>query len=105
MENYIYDMIDLITATFGSGLAGIGVYLVIVNAITFVAFGIDKMKAKAGSWRISEKTLLGLSLVGGSLGGFLGMKSFRHKTKHKVFYMGIPAMMVLHIIILLYVTV
>lgn len=62
-----------------------GTYLAIMTAITFFAYGIDKLKAKANGWRIPEKALLTLSLLGGAIGGILGMKIFRHKTKHWYF--------------------
>ncbi|WP_294589018.1 DUF1294 domain-containing protein [uncultured Ruminococcus sp.] len=57
-----------------------------MSVVTFILFGADKHKAKAHKWRIPEKTLLGLSLLGGFAGGFLGMEFFRHKTKHWYFY-------------------
>ena len=58
------------------------IYLSAMSLLTFILFGADKHK-----WRIPEKTLLGLSLLGGFAGGFLGMEFFRHKTKHWYFYM------------------
>lgn len=62
------------------------IYLSAMSLLTFILFGADKHKAKAHKWRIPEKTLLGLSLLGGFAGGFLGMEFFRHKTKHWYFY-------------------
>lgn len=62
------------------------IYLAAISVVTFILFGADKHKAKAHKWRIPEKTLLGLSLLGGFAGGFLGMEIFRHKTKHWYFY-------------------
>ncbi|WP_294099286.1 DUF1294 domain-containing protein [uncultured Ruminococcus sp.] len=62
------------------------IYLAAMSVVTFILFGADKHKAKAHKWRIPEKTLLGLSLLGGFSGGFLGMEFFRHKTKHWYFY-------------------
>lgn len=62
------------------------IYLAAMSVVTFILFGADKRKAKAHKWRIPEKTLLGLSLLGGFAGGFLGMEFFRHKTKHWYFY-------------------
>lgn len=62
------------------------IYLAAISVVTFILFGADKHKAKAHKWRIPEKTLLGLSLLGGFTGGFLGMEFFRHKTKHWYFY-------------------
>lgn len=62
------------------------VYIAIMSFITFLAYGIDKKKAIDGAWRTKEKTLLGLSIAGGAVGGILGMKVFRHKTKHVYFW-------------------
>ena len=64
-------------------------YLLAVNAVTFVLYGIDKRRAQRGAWRIPEKTLLILPLLGGSVGGILGMRLFRHKTKHWYFRYGL----------------
>ena len=57
--------------------------LICINIVTFVVYGIDKWKAKQGSWRISEATLLSLAVIGGSIGALLGMKVWHHKTMHK----------------------
>lgn len=70
-------------------------YLIAINLIAFLAFGIDKRKAQKGAWRIKEATLLGLAVIGGSIGALLGMKVFRHKTKHKKFTVGVPAIFLL----------
>lgn len=72
-------------------------YLIAINLIAFVAFGIDKRKAEKDAWRIKESTLLGLSAIGGSVGALLGMHAFRHKTKHKKFAIGVPAILVLQV--------
>lgn len=77
------------------------IYYSIINVATFFAFAIDKTKARRGSFRISERMLLGMSLCGGSIGGIMGMQIFHHKTKHLHFNVGIPAMIVLHYILLL----
>ena len=61
------------------------IYLLLMNIAGFAAMGIDKCKAKAHAWRIPEKTLFGLSLLGGSAGTWAGMYAFRHKTKHWYF--------------------
>lgn len=61
-------------------------YLIILNLINFILYGIDKYKAKHNKWRISEKTLLTLSIIAG-MGGFLGMEIFHHKTREKKFYL------------------
>lgn len=76
------------------------IYLVLVNAIAFLLMLIDKIKAKKKMWRIPERVLLGVSAIGGSLGGLLGMQLFRHKTKHLQFAIGIPVMLVVHIVLL-----
>ena len=68
-------------------------YLAAVNVVTFTVYGIDKGKARRGAWRIPEKTLFLLPLLGGSVGALLGMKVFRHKTKHWYFVWGIPAIL------------
>ena len=68
-------------------------YLAAVNVVTFTVYGIDKRKARRGAWRIPEKTLFLLPLLGGSMGALLGMKVFRHKTKHWYFVWGIPAIL------------
>ena len=72
-------------------------YLVAINIIAFLAFGIDKRKAQKGAWRIKEATLLGLAAIGGSVGALLGMKAFRHKTKHKKFTVGVPIILILQV--------
>ncbi len=76
--------------------------LAIVNAITFIVYGIDKWKARANKWRIPEVTLLCLALFGGSIGAWLGMKVWRHKTQHKKFKYGIPAIFLLQAGLVLY---
>ena len=69
------------------------VYVAVVNLAGFAAFGLDKSYAKAGKWRIPESTLLLLAIAGGSVGAYIGMKRFHHKTKHAQFWYGIPAIM------------
>ncbi len=71
-------------------------YLVLVNVAAFAMFGIDKRRAIADKWRIPERTLLLVSLVGGSIGAFFGMQTFHHKTKHWKFMIGVPACILLH---------
>ena len=71
------------------------VWLAGVNVVTFALYGIDKYKAKKGRWRIPERTLLLLPLLGGSVGGILGMAAFHHKTRHWYFRVGLPAMFLL----------
>lgn len=74
-------------------------YLVIINVITFVIFGVDKYKAIRQEWRIRESTLLGLALIGGSIGGWLAMYIFHHKTKKVKFFVGIPVILVIQIVV------
>lgn len=70
------------------------VYLVIINAAGFLFMLADKKKAKKGAWRIPEATLMTIAAVGGSIGSLLGMYTFRHKTKHPKFTVGIPLILV-----------
>ena len=71
--------------------------LVAVNLVSFTLYGLDKLKAKKGLWRIKESTLLLVALLGGSLGALLGMEIFRHKTKHWQFKVLVPVFFILHI--------
>lgn len=75
------------------------IYLLIINVIAFLAMWIDKRKAEKGKWRISETTLLLLGVLGGSIGSMIGMYTFRHKTKKKRFTIGMPAILIIEIII------
>lgn len=75
-------------------------WMLVMNLIDFVLMFADKQKAKKGLWRIPEKTLMGFAVLGGALGGFLGMKLFHHKTKHPLFYIGLPLTLGLHLVIL-----
>lgn len=68
-------------------------YLAAVNLVTFTVYGVDKAKARRGAWRVPEKTLFLLPLLGGSVGALLGMRTFRHKTKHWYFVWGVPAIL------------
>ena len=77
-------------------------YLIVINIVTFLVYGIDKWKAKQGSWRISEATLLILAVIGGSIGALLGMKVWRHKTMHKKFKYGLPLILIIQIILMGY---
>ena len=74
-------------------------YLIAVNLITWAAYGVDKWKAKRGKWRIQERTLLVLALIGGSAGALAGMLMFRHKTRKAKFVAGIPVMLVVHCVL------
>ena len=77
------------------------IYILLINIIGFVTFGIDKFKAKNNMWRISEFTLMLLALLGGGVGCFLGMRIFHHKTRHTLFTVGIPVLIAINIIFLL----
>ena len=74
-------------------------YLLIINAISFLLMLTDKRKAKKNRWRIPEAVLLSVSALGGSIGGLIGMYTVRHKTRKPLFYIGIPTMLILEIII------
>lgn len=74
-------------------------YLAVINIVGFAIMGIDKRRAVRGAWRISEASLFLTALVGGSPGCICGMKFFRHKTKHPKFKYGLPAILVLQIVI------
>lgn len=78
-------------------------YILIVNIFAFSIMGIDKYKARKHSFRISEKTLFISALIGGSVGALVGMKFFRHKTNHRSFTIGIPAILLAQIVIILYI--
>ena len=67
------------------------IYLAIITVVTFLAYGIDKWKAQHNRWRIPESVLLGLAAGGGSVGAWLGMQVWHHKTQHKKFKYGVPA--------------
>lgn len=77
-------------------------YLALINVITFLVYGIDKLKAKKGKWRVPEATLLLLAVIGGSIGAWLGIKVWHHKTMHKKFKYGIPIILVLQVGLCLY---
>lgn len=76
------------------------IYLIIVNAVAFLLMLSDKRKAKKKQWRIPEKVLFGSAIIGGSIGAILGMYTFRHKTKHTTFTVGMPIILALQIIAL-----
>ena len=77
-------------------------YLIVMNLVGFIIMGIDKNKAKKHAWRIPEKTLFLASLLGGSIGTWAGMYAFHHKTKHWYFVVGMPAILVVQIVIYIY---
>lgn len=75
-------------------------YLIIINIVTFLVYGIDKWKARKTMWRIREASLLMLAVLGGSIGAWLGMKVWHHKTQHKKFRYGIPAIIIIQLVII-----
>ena len=84
------------------GLKIVLLLMAFMSVIGFFAMGIDKAKAKKNAWRIPEKTLFGIVILGGGAGAWLGMEVFRHKTKHWYFKYGIPAITILEIIAICY---
>ena len=72
-------------------------YLLALNVLTFIVYGVDKWKAQRGRWRVPEASLLGLAALGGSVGAWLAMQLFRHKTQKKKFRYGVPALFVLQV--------
>ena len=77
-------------------------YLLAINVVAFIMYGIDKYKAKKAKWRIPEATLLLLAVLGGSIGAWMGMKVWHHKTIHKKFKYGIPAILLIQIALMAY---
>ena len=73
------------------------IYLIGINILTFLIYGADKWKAQRDKWRIPEDTLIWLAVAGGSVGALLGMNLFRHKTKHRKFFLGIPAILLVQL--------
>ena len=78
-------------------LYALGIYLLFVNLWAFALMGIDKRRAKKDLWRVKEKTLFLPVLLGGGVGGILGMRTFRHKTRHWYFRFGFPAILILEL--------
>lgn len=78
------------------------IYLAIINAVTFLLMLIDKQKARKNRWRIPEATLIMSAVLGGSVGALLGMYTFRHKTKHLKFTLGVPFILVLQIFLAIF---
>ncbi len=79
----------------------IAAYLIIVNLVGFLMMGIDKRKAIKGAFRIPEATLFIVALIGGSIGSIAGMYTFRHKTRHFSFVYGMPAILILQVILVI----
>jgi len=72
-------------------------YLIVINLVSFFVYGADKRKARQNAWRISERTLILLAAIGGSIGALLGMGVFHHKTKHMKFVIGVPVILICQI--------
>lgn len=77
------------------------IYLILINVIAFFAMFIDKKKAEKGKWRTKESTLLILALIGGSIGAIIGMYAFHHKTQKPRFFIGIPIIIILQILLII----
>lgn len=81
------------------------IYLLVINVATFLTFGIDKWKARNNRWRLREAALLGLAMLGGSIGAWLGMRVWHHKTLHRKFKYGVPLILLVQIAIAIALTV
>ena len=95
---------DFIWAVIGSPWGLLAIWLAAINLVTFLVFGLDKWKAKRkvkkeSVRRVPEKTLFLLAILGGSVGALLGMKVWHHKTLHRSFRIGIPAILILQIVL------
>ncbi len=77
------------------------IYLIAINFISFTIMGVDKYKARKRAWRIPESTLFVLALIGGSIGSIAGMHLFHHKTRHWYFMYGMPAILIVQILIVI----
>ena len=77
-------------------------YLFAINIVSFFLYGIDKYKAKKNKWRISEATLLMIAVIGGSIGAWVGMRIWHHKTMHKKFKYGIPVIIIFQVALAVY---
>jgi len=73
------------------------IYIFLMNIVAFLMYGLDKQKARMNRWRIPEKVLLLLAVLGGSVGAYVSMKMFRHKTQKPKFYLGVPLIFLLQI--------
>ncbi len=79
------------------------IYLAVVNILTIIVFGVDKMNAKSNRQRVRIVTLLGLAFIGGSVGALIGMYGFHHKTKKAYFTVGVPLILLMQVVVLFYV--
>ena len=76
------------------------IYLAVINILTFFMYGVDKWKAKRSKWRVSEAALIWMAVLGGSIGAWLGMKAWHHKTQHKKFQYGIPLILFTQVVVI-----
>lgn len=79
------------------------IYLIAINIATFFVYGIDKWKARRSKWRIPESTLLTLAVSGGSIGAFIGMRTWHHKTMHNKFKYSVPLIINLQVVLAVYI--
>ena len=93
---------DGVGGIFSEEMKEFAIYLLVINAITFIVYGIDKLKAREHWWRLSESTLLFLAIVGGSVDAWIGMKVWHHKTMHKKFKYGIPIIIIIQVALAVY---
>ena len=100
-QNYTVWRIRMVELNDIFTLKNIIIYLLIINIIAFLAMFVDKKKAEKDRWRIKESTLLTLALIGGSIGAIAGMYTFHHKTKKPRFFIGIPVIIVLQIMLII----
>lgn len=77
-------------------------YLIVINVVTFLIFCWDKYCAVSHKWRVPENTLIGLALLGGSVGAYAAMQTVRHKTRHLKFMVGVPAIFLIQVLVLKY---
>ena len=80
----------------------LGIYLLFINVVSVILCLADKVKAKVGRWRIPEKTLFAASIIGGASGMYITMLIIRHKTKHKRFMIGLPILILMQVVFLMY---
>ena len=85
-------------------MAVVPLYLILINATGFVLMLVDKYKARKNLWRIPEATLMTVAILGGSVGSLIGMYTFRHKTRHLKFTIGIPAILLTQLALCFYLT-
>jgi uncharacterized membrane protein YsdA (DUF1294 family) len=74
-------------------------YFLFINLVGIFVMYSDKKKSKRGKWRIPENNIFAIAIAYGALGIFMGMRLFRHKTKHKKFVIGIPLILALEVFI------